>query len=824
VIAVFSKYQDFNPHYAPARRQPGVAADLLQFLGYYQFVDRTFPQEDEAALKESLKGAAPYVWKWSYFRTRPYLKFHLKRLFSTDEWAALRQREESYPDNHQIYQHIPADDRLEESFSREMRIPISDSFNWKEEQYGQAELIHYCFDEKALKPFVQAEEPAVVVPPPCPTGVGVEAECEDTDPKELTEKELRGTRGTVVQCLDSVLYITQAAFQRYMGHSLTSPDVLTATAQPLSDPALPLVHRMHASPCGNRAMDLSNVFLRSQWNLYRKKHNLPIAVNTRIKFDPTAKAQLADISNLLFWATLLRMTGRVQRFSIYQRFMEEIREHRVGQLPELGTREIEFFTSFVKAEIGPNNSSMSSWISGQHKNQIPNQLRSDVATFIHFVKELANNVQAKMNGGLFDSSSPQPMSRNELLSHINVIIRNSVAVDAPDVAFVAQAVLLDLEELYSDLVPVPSLTDEPDMVSGPGSDMGFLILKNAGEAETRGDAVQRLLSEMNSKAPEYLQCFGAKKNNDEDFARWSINNRPLNIFDMEHFLCKVGTLHDSPPTPNLWSPLPSYNNFPLPSPFSILQVYISVSHTFGSYCFSRQPKAAKPHCWPVRVPLESLDGHEHCTQIVSHAIAMFKQTEPSGAFFTIPDFCLLSGEKLHRLGAPTDPPNSDSETSTPPTEPGLTSLIDPAVADSPSDCSPPDHNAGDDVFFDDNSSSLHNNPECQCSPSDDMDVDPSTLTTTNAPISPSFHPQTYGLALAPLPPSQTIPVSILFPHPNDPEIYFDTCDGSHINAPMAPGPAHGPAPPYHQVYTLKQFFRDLSTNVSRLLNNHPPHP
>ena len=546
VVAVFSQYQNFNPGYVVAKPPPGHVVDQVQFLGYYKIVNCLWAQDTEDQLKESLGEDVPAdVWKWSYFRTRRYLKFHLERLFTTSEWDQLRSREERYESGHQIYQHLPVDDKLENSFSRVMKIPISDSFKWKEDEFGQVELMDHCFCDDSLNKFVTQHEPGSIALTSSPTGIGINSDEVESDTPELTLRQLKGTCGTVKQCLDSVLFITQAGFQRYLGRSLTCENVLQATVTPLADSTLPLVHRMHAYPTGNRAMDTTSIFLRSEWNLYRRKCHLPIATKERVMFDLNNAAHLPDVINLLFRATLLRMTGRAQRFSVYQKFMKDVRNETVSQLPDLWSPgEVEFFTSFVKSEIGPNHKSMSSWISDQHKNQVPKQLRADVDTFVRFVTLLSQAISPKIELLFQLSAQPSsrlPVTRCDFLSFINETIRECVAADEDDVAFVAQAVMLDLEEMYCGIFPEPTLEDEPNMIGGPGCKQGVEIIKNSGDADTRASAVKMLLSEFNSQPEEYLRCFGAKKNKGEDFARWSINDRPLNIFDMEHFLCKVQT-------------------------------------------------------------------------------------------------------------------------------------------------------------------------------------------------------------------------------------------------------------------------------------------
>ena len=257
VVAVFSEYQNFNPGYTKPSADMGTDGDLVQFLGYYYFADKNEPQEDKEGLIKSLGKVSDYILRYSMFRTRPYNRFHLKRLFTTKEWTDLRTREESHGVHHQVYQHVPVDDELKQAVPLKMQIPIEDSFHWSKAKIGFEETVEYCVGGDALDKFAKQEEPGEGLQPPTPTGVGVvETANADSTTDGATEKDLKGTKGTIAQCIDSVVLITQAGFQRFAGGSLTTENVETAQAKLLEDTALPLVHRMSAHPLGNRGWTL----------------------------------------------------------------------------------------------------------------------------------------------------------------------------------------------------------------------------------------------------------------------------------------------------------------------------------------------------------------------------------------------------------------------------------------------------------------------------------------------------------------------------------------------------------------------------------------
>lgn len=221
VVAVFSQYQNFNPGYAKAKPQSGLELDLLMFLGYYEMIGHRHERdsaEEIAMWTEQMKTANAAVTRWSQFRRRPYLKFCMRRLFSPEEWTALRLREERLPADYQIYKHIPLDDKIEDGLKLSLRIPLADSYHWQETEFGEEDVIDYCVTQDALEKFIQVKEPLSTVPNPLPCGVGVTQDLDDSGKqKKVALKEIKGTSGSIMECLVSVLVTTQAAFQRYLG-------------------------------------------------------------------------------------------------------------------------------------------------------------------------------------------------------------------------------------------------------------------------------------------------------------------------------------------------------------------------------------------------------------------------------------------------------------------------------------------------------------------------------------------------------------------------------------------------------------------------------
>ena len=182
---------------------------------------------------------------------------------------------------------------------------------------------------------------------------------------------------------------------------------------------------------------------------------------------------------------------------------------------------------------------MSSWTSDQHKGLIPKQLLN-VDGFVAFVKSLGGRLEHEAEAVMERDTDGLPkLSRKDAHTAIKKILQHSAETDDKDVAFIAQAAMLDVEEIYTGLFRAPTLLDSVHMVDGHGSKQGLSVIKNSGEADDRSSAVGKMLQAVNGKSNAYLACLGAKKNDDETFARWKINNRPLNVYDMEHFLCKV---------------------------------------------------------------------------------------------------------------------------------------------------------------------------------------------------------------------------------------------------------------------------------------------
>lgn len=359
---------------------------------------------------------------------------------------------------------------------------------------------------------------------------------------------------------------------------------------------------------------------------------------------------------MLFQAILLRVTGRVQRYTVYQNFMKEVMKEDVSQLPRCSSPDVDLFTAFVRAELGPTKHSISHWMSDQHKGQIPSAL-GDVDAFVSFLTKLQARLAFDMKESVLkqDPRGRPKVERSMAFNALKKTLTQCVEANEEDVAFVAQAVMLDVEEIYQGVFQEATPAHASLIVGGPGSDLGLAVMKNSSEVESLEDAVKKMLSAMNGQSQEYLACFGAKKNQGESFARWKINNRPLNIYDMEHFLCKVSTdrVRSKRPAevvPRLpMSTLQSHQTLS-----TLVQIYVTVAHTFGNRCFSGKPFASKPHCWPLKIPNNQLDSHEYWLTIAKDAIDAFRELNGNGSF-QIPDLCFLRGEKEEREAAITEP-------------------------------------------------------------------------------------------------------------------------------------------------------------------------
>jgi len=167
----------------------------------------------------------------------------------------------------------------------------------------------------------------------------------------------------------------------------------------------------------------------------------------------------------------------------------------------------------------------------------------------------------------------------------------------------AHQILADVEELFEDPFG-PVLPD--GVVAGHGGQLGFLMLKNhIGGPHELSQALQQVIDYVkNDVNSDWLELAGYQCDKETKTVRNTMNDRPFNATDAEHFLCKG---------------------------------WIDAKLTLGHYRNARRPQAAKPHCHPSDV---------ECSWLKTIMEAIVLKYAKTCRGLDTPDFCILPGETL----------------------------------------------------------------------------------------------------------------------------------------------------------------------------------
>ena len=139
------------------------------------------------------------------------------------------------------------------------------------------------------------------------------------------------------------------------------------------------------------------------------------------------------------------------------------------------------------------------------------------------------------------------------------------------------------------------------------------MLKNENRADAPSNlnqALQLVVEYMQKEADEReLDITGYyKKTGKDKVVRNKVNDRPFNVTDAEHFLCK------------LW---------------------VISKYTLPAYCISNQSEATKPHCHPVNLRGQENQKDPLLRGIMSSIVGTYENKMKQ---ITAPEFCLLPNE------------------------------------------------------------------------------------------------------------------------------------------------------------------------------------
>ena len=337
------------------------------------------------------------------------------------------------------------------------------------------------------------------------------------------EKEER--EQSINDCIDSVLHVAQAGYEK---HSDSYNHTGVATPP---NPTLPDLGSLHSHPIGNCLIDSSAMYLRDYWR--RKWSGRATGHGSRVQYKQTL---FNDVVDLAFQVTLLAIVGQKQHFDHYAQFLSN---KNLGWdwplVPRINNNEVQAYIKFLQ-----DNPNALPGTDCQCIEPFYSPLCS-VTGYPLFVDRLQDGLQNVLSEVLLFAADASPtLEREDVRRLLEAFLRQCAGDAAPtDLPFLAQKLMLDLEDICDGLFKAPTLSDAATAIPWRNSGAALDRVLKTGAVKTREKALSLMLAVLNDKAMVYLACFGAKKNTGDAFARWAVNGRPVDVYDMDQFLHMV---------------------------------------------------------------------------------------------------------------------------------------------------------------------------------------------------------------------------------------------------------------------------------------------
>ena len=328
--------------------------------------------------------------------------------------------------------------------------------------------------------------------------------------------------------------------------------------------------RLNSHPMSNRYLDTVPVALRREalrrgWTTVR---------NATRQLDINSIADKNVLMEAMYAATLLRFTGRVSRFALFQQWSGN-REQVF--LPKWGDSTSDFL-SFVQKTVMGNSGhgyAMSQWLSGQHFEAIPRGIRSHYSLFEELVKKMEDGMELLVDSIITlcqQLQNKQVDMRKEIVKVITGHVRGWCSDDSKgNIEFLAQQVVADVEGLFGYVFGEPRAEG---IMAGHAGDLGYLMIVWAMDKEetpTLAEILQQIVDGVQKGKyfnDEWLGIGGYERNSDNVVVN-KVNGLPFNVTDAEHWLCKA---------------------------------WVIVKKTFNHYRNSMYPVPLEPHYHPIKWP------------------------------------------------------------------------------------------------------------------------------------------------------------------------------------------------------------------------------
>jgi hypothetical protein len=269
--------------------------------------------------------------------------------------------------------------------------------------------------------------------------------------------------------------------------------------------------------------------------------------------------QLVD---MVFRAIIIRLTGRVGRFSSYWRYSSS-KSHITSWVPS--REEFPVFSQFMLS-----TKKMSCWTSRQHFNSLPKDVVSSVDAFIRYMKIIATNVERTVEEMVAVNSLSKAASILKKMME-GTVCQLSSQPGVKDLSFLVQEIIADINEIYMNPFGEQSV-DGTSIILGHGALTALRILKGREGGNDNTWWLRKIYDSFSThskgeQGKEFLKTLGLCITGRGSVVT-RLNGRLVDMKDVEHFLCKV---------------------------------YIMVYKTIGDRSVTLRPLATTPWCHPLRL-------------------------------------------------------------------------------------------------------------------------------------------------------------------------------------------------------------------------------
>ena len=326
-------------------------------------------------------------------------------------------------------------------------------------------------------------------------------------------------------------------------NSVSSKKQDNKVSAPLMVKELGTALRLNSFPMCNRYMDtipmtLRREAIRRKWIKDDSKH---------ANFVWSDIAQRRTLQLVLFASTLLRFTGRVSRFALY----EQWHANKNKTFIPTDSKEVTNFLEFMKAttvKVKCAGHTMSQWISGQHFEAIPKSIRGSFVHTSNFIKNMGAGISTLVEKMHKLSSTGLPKGTDRRLRTIQImeeqLKRWCIDDSNGNLRFLAQQIISDVEGIFGYLFGEPISSG---ICAGHAGHLGYIMLVWKMEKKDKpslaellniiSDGVQRGTMIDDTWLP-----IGGYFRDDNGVVVNKINGLPFGCTDIEHWLCKTWIL------------------------------------------------------------------------------------------------------------------------------------------------------------------------------------------------------------------------------------------------------------------------------------------